>query len=142
VTSRYRIAVASAAVVVAVTTGCTPEASDTEPPASEAAPPAVTAELGTPLSADLRDGEDVILAGAIQGTAVDVPQVGSASFAVYVRCEGGDRLSIVYEGPSSPFEAPCDGIPTRVEVHLESGDTPLSIKDAQGKTGEYVIARI
>lgn len=141
-TRRYCTAIATVAVVVTVTMGCTPEPSDTEPPASEASPSAVSAEPEAPLSADLRDGEDVILAGAIQGATVDVPKVGSASFAVYVRCEGGDRLSIVYEGPSSPFETPCDGIPTRVEVHVDSDEISLSIEGAQGKTGEYVIAQI
>jgi hypothetical protein len=140
VTGRYRTAIVTGAVLLAFTTGCTPEGSDDDPAATTATD--VSSTSPTPLSADLRDGEVVILSGEIRDAPVDVPEVGSNSFAVYVRCDGGHELSIVYQGPSSPFEAPCDGVPTRVEIHLESDHTPLSIEGTSGKTGEYVIAQI
>jgi hypothetical protein len=133
--------IAAGALAIAITAGCTSPGPESGPQPDRSTAPSASSELA-PLSEDLRDGEELILDGDIDGSPIDIPQVRSSSFVIYVRCEGGDQLSIIYEGTDSPYKAPCDGVPTRVEVHLESAGTSLSIDDVQGKRGQFVVAQI
>jgi hypothetical protein len=141
VTGSWRVPIGSGALVVAIATGCTSPESGADLYPVQPTAPSVSTEP-SPLAADLREGEELILERNIDGSPIEVPAVEASSFAVYVRCEGEGELSIVYEGTDSPFKTSCDGIPTRVEIHLESAGTSLSIDDAQGKSGQLAIARI
>ncbi|GHH67025.1 hypothetical protein [Promicromonospora soli] len=140
-TGSWRVTIATGVLVVAIATGCTSPGSGANPHPVQPTAPSVSTEP-SPLAADLREGEELILERNIDGSPIEVPDVEASSFAVYVKCEGEGELSIVYEGSDSPFKASCDGIPTRVEMHLKSAGTSLSIDDAHGKSGQFVIARI
>jgi hypothetical protein len=141
VTGSWRATIATGALVAAIAAGCTAPGSGPDPRPVQSTVPSVSTR-SAPLTADLRDGEKLILEGQIDGSPIEVPEVESSSFAVYVRCEGEGQLSIVYEGRDSPFKAACDGMPTRVEIHLESAGTSLSIDGAHGTSGQFVVARI
>ena len=137
-----------AIAVAVVAVGCSPTPPITDASSASTTPTPAPSETSRSapgpardLVADLQSGEKLIFERVLDGSPIDPTEVGSTSFAIYVECVGGGDISVGYEGADSPFKAPCDGVPTRVEIHLESAPTTLSVADVDGKSGQLVVAR-